>query len=111
MQDGSIVSVSVNGEVARKGVPYKGAPVFLLTKAGDQYARPLQFAIKMSDGQTYTAVSGADTTPGSPVTGYKYQKTYTSYGERNGGRKAWRIPEQGPTFGANIKVLPMATQS
>ena len=105
LQAGAVTYVSVNGEVARQGTPYKGAPVFLLTKSGDQYARPLSFVIKMADGVTYTAKSGSDTTPGTPVAGYKYQKTYTSYGERNGGRKAWRVPEQGPTFGANIKVV------
>ena len=36
---------------------------------------------------------------------YPDSKTYTSYGERNGGRKAWRIPEQGPEFGDRIKVV------
>jgi len=36
---------------------------------------------------------------------YKNKATYTSYGERNGGRKAWRIPPQGPDFGPKIKVV------
>lgn len=31
--------------------------------------------------------------------------TYTSYGTRNGGRQAWRIPKKGPEFGARIKVV------
>ena len=61
----------------------------------------------MSDGKTYTATSGSSTpsNPSTPTTGYKYKKTYTSYGERNGGRKAWRIPEQGPDFGPNMKIV------
>lgn len=36
---------------------------------------------------------------------YKNKATYTSYGERNGGRKAWRIPKKGPEFGKAIKVV------
>lgn len=31
--------------------------------------------------------------------------TYTSYGTRNGGRQAWRIPQKGPSFGKKIKVV------
>ena len=99
---GSVTYVSVNSEVARLGTPYKNAPVFLLTKSGDHYTRPLVFVIKMSDGKTYTAVSSSDT-PGSPSTPttpgvYKNSKSYSSYGVRNG-RQAWRIPSRGDSLG------------
>lgn len=36
---------------------------------------------------------------------YAKKKTYTSYGTRNGGRQAWRIPEKGPDFGNKVKVV------
>lgn len=102
LRDGDILEVSVNGETARKGKPYKGAPVFLLTKSGDQYSRPLKFIIKMSDGKTYTAASGEQGETGSPTpSGYKHKATYSSYGVRNG-RQAWRIPKKGPDFGSSI---------
>jgi len=106
LTDGAVSSVIVNGELARKGTPYKGCPVFLMSKPGTAYSRPLRMIITTADGQTYYATGSSGETPTGPTpSGYKYQKTYTSYGERNGGRKAWRIPEQGPTFGVNIKVV------
>ncbi|HSL39163.1 MAG TPA: hypothetical protein VK857_02240 [Desulforhopalus sp.] len=37
--------------------------------------------------------------------GYKNKSTYSSYGVRNGGRQAWRIPRTGPSFGKEIKVV------
>lgn len=36
---------------------------------------------------------------------YSHSSTYSSYGTRNGGRQAWRIPRKGPDFGAKIKVV------
>ena len=107
LQDAQITGVSVNGEVARRGNPYKNCPVFLLTKDGNEYLRPLKFVIKMSDGKTYTATSGSSSTGGGGTNpaGYSKQEAFTSYGERNGGRKAWRIPKKGPAFGAKIKVV------
>ena len=36
---------------------------------------------------------------------YKNKATYTSYGVRNGGRQAWRIPMKGPEYGGTIKVV------
>ena len=105
---GSVTAVTVNGEVARLGVPYKGAPVFLLSLPGENYTRPLQFAIKMSDGVTYVATGGSagtPSTPTTPTTGYSKSKSFTSYGERNGGRKAWRIPGKGPSYGSQIKFV------
>lgn len=105
--EGTVRSVSVNGEPARLGKPYKGASVFLLSKPGDQYSRPLKFTITTSDGKFWTATSGAAEAPTTPaVTGdYKFKATYTSYGVRNGGRQAWRIPKKGPEFGKKIKVV------
>jgi len=102
LQAGSITYVSVNGEVARQGTPYKGAPVFLLTKSGDQYARPLQFVIKMADGVTYTAKSGTAGETTGPVTPgvYKNSATYKAYGKRNGDRWAWRINKRGDSLGS-----------
>lgn len=35
----------------------------------------------------------------------EHKATYTSYGVRNGGRQAWRIPKKGPEFGKKIKVV------
>jgi len=32
-------------------------------------------------------------------------KDYMSYGTRNGGRQAWRIPQKGPEFGSRVKVV------
>jgi len=32
-------------------------------------------------------------------------KDYSSYGTRNGGRQAWRIPQSGPEFGSRVKVV------
>lgn len=104
--DGTVKAVSVNGESARLGRPYKGASVFLLSKPGEQYTRPLKFVITTNDGKVWSATSGttADTTP--TVTGdYKFKSTYTSYGVRNGGRQAWRIPKKGPDFGQPIKFV------
>jgi hypothetical protein len=105
--EGTVRSVIVNGEQARLGTPYKGASVFLMSKPGEQYARPLQFVITTSDGRTWTATSGAATTAVTPTaTGdYKFTATYTSYGVRNGGRQAWRIPKKGPDFGQPIKFV------
>jgi len=102
LQDSQVSGVSVNGEVARRGRPYKGCPVFLLGKEGGQYRRPLKIVAQTSDGQTCTAVSGSSETPPGPTTPtgeYKHKASYDSYGERNG-RQAWRINKKGPEFGA-----------
>lgn len=40
-----------------------------------------------------------------PSSEYDQKETYTSYGTRNGGRQAWRIPKKGPAFGKKIKVV------
>ena len=107
LQAGSITAVSVNGEAARLGKPYKNAPVFLMSKSGDQYPRPLKFIVQTSDGQTCTAVSGSSETPSgpsNPTIGYKNQKSYGYFNHANG-RQAWRIPENGPWFGQQAKVV------
>jgi len=44
------------------------------------------------------------TKPATP-TATNRSETFTSYGERNGGRKAWRINKKGPQFGKRIKVV------
>jgi len=100
MQAGSVSAVTVNSEVARLGKPYKNAPVFLMSKSGDQYARPLRFIVQTSDGQACTATSGSEAPagPATPTGEYKYKATYDSYGVRNG-RQAWRINKKGPDFG------------
>lgn len=98
--DNWVSYVSVNGEVARKGVSYKGASVFLLTKPGDKYTRPLKFVIKTVDGGVYAATSGSSTNPTTPTGSYKNSAEYSAYGERNGGRMAWRIPKRGDSLGA-----------
>ena len=45
------------------------------------------------------------TAPTTTPTGYSKQATYKAYGQRNGGRWAWRIPKKGPEFGNQIKVV------
>lgn len=100
LQDSFVEAVTVNSEVARKGRSYKGAPVFLLTKSGDKYSRPLKFFIRTSDGQVYTATSGSSGGGGGTPTGsYKNKAVYKAYGKRNGGRWAWRITKRGDSLG------------
>jgi len=43
--------------------------------------------------------------PTTPTVTPNRSETFTSYGERNGGRKAWRINKKGPQFGKRIKVV------
>jgi len=98
LQDSAVISVIVNGEVARRGVPYKGCPVYLLANSDSQYSRPLQISVKTSDGQTCTAKSGA--APTNPTGNYTNKAEYDSYGVRNGGRQAWRINKRGDSLGS-----------
>jgi len=103
LQDSAVVSVIVNGEVARRGVPYKGCPVYLLANSDVQYLRPLQISVKTSDGQTCIAKSGSATTPtdsGTSTGSYSHSANYDSYGVRNQGRQAWRINKRGDSLGA-----------
>ena len=59
-------------------------------------------------GEASSASSAASGTgaPGStPSDGtYAHSDTFQSYGVRNGGRQAWRIPNSGPHFGKSCKV-------
>ena len=53
-----------------------------------------------------SSVGTASTTASTGASaGYTESATYTSYGVRNGGRQAWRIPESGPDFGSKLKVV------
>lgn len=55
-----------------------------------------------------TAASTTATAAGSAsgdTAGYTHSAEYTSYGVRNGGRQAWRIPDSGPEFGKQLKVV------
>ena len=48
----------------------------------------------------WSAASGSATaTPPTTPGEYKNKATYTSYGVRNGGRQAWRIPKGGDELG------------
>jgi hypothetical protein len=61
-----------------------------------------------SDDDDSTTVSGAGdakVTTSPAKTEYSQKATFTSYGTRNGGRQAWRIPGKGPSFGKQIKVV------
>ena len=61
-----------------------------------------------SDDDDSTTVSGAGdtkTATAPAATEYSQKATFTSYGVRNGGRQAWRIPGKGPSFGKQIKVV------
>jgi len=101
LTDGAVSSAIVNGELARKGIPYKGCPVFLMSKPGTAYSRPLRMIITAADGQTYAATGGSGETPAGPdnVGDYEHKATYTSYGVRNQGRQAWRINKRGDSLG------------
>ena len=55
-----------------------------------------------------TAAAEAATTSGTAAensSGYTHSAEYVSYGVRNGGRQAWRIPDSGPEFGKQLKVV------
>ena len=57
--------------------------------------------ITTADGQTYTATGSSGEAPAGPTPAgdYEHKATYTSYGVRNGGRQAWRIPKSGKGLG------------
>jgi len=56
-----------------------------------------------TDTKTETKTSSDTDKP--TTSEYTRKSTYTSYGVRNGGRQAWRIPKKGPEFGKKIKVV------
>jgi len=55
--------------------------------------------------ETKTETKTSSDTNTKTTTEYSRKETYTSYGVRNGGRQAWRIPKKGPEFGKKIKVV------
>jgi hypothetical protein len=60
-----------------------------------------------SDDDDSATVSGSGNAPvaENAQPEYDQKETYSSYGTRNGGRQAWRIPRKGPDFGKKIKVV------
>ena len=48
--------------------------------------------------QTKTETKTSSDTDKPTTSEYTRKSTYTSYGVRNGGRQAWRIPKKGPDF-------------
>jgi len=55
--------------------------------------------------ETKTETKTSSDTNTKTTTEYSRKETYTSYGVRNGGRQAWRIPKKGPEFGKKIKFV------
>ena len=72
---------------------------FLLNGCSDNDNQPEALS-GTADEMTVTASSAT-----TVEKNYSKQATYTSYGVRNGGRQAWRIPRKGPEFGKQIKVV------
>jgi hypothetical protein len=95
---GKILSVGLNGETGYKD-EYKGQPVFRYTKEGSAYPRPLKIVITATDGQVYTATSGA-VSPATP-TG-KNTETVKTSGWANNNRDHFRISKSGASYGKNI---------
>ncbi|MBI5546030.1 MAG: hypothetical protein HY901_19230 [Deltaproteobacteria bacterium] len=114
---GRVDSVQLGDEVAQMGSPHNGKPVFRFLKTGYQYSLPQTMTIK-SGNQTYSmqvtqqmmmgGAAGTGSTQGTGTAGgdgtYANSKTYDSYGVRNGGRQAWRIPQSGPHFGQSCRI-------
>ena len=63
-----------------------------------QQGNPVTFS-GLSQSSTSTAeISGNSA-------GYSNSETFTSYGVRNGGRQAWRIPESGPEYANKLMIV------
>ncbi|OGI11970.1 MAG: hypothetical protein A2Y40_06720 [Candidatus Margulisbacteria bacterium GWF2_35_9] len=62
--------------------------------------------VELTDTNTDTTTG---TTTGKSVSSddsmYSNSAEYTSYGTRNGGRQAWRIPDCGTEFGGSLKIV------
>jgi|GEM_PF-5583187 len=101
LAEADISTVTVNGEAAKKATPYRGHPVFTLSKTGDQYSRPLKFIISGSDGQVYTMSSGSATT--LTTTGGKSETSKTS-AWANGNRDHFRLSKTGSAYGNGITL-------
>ena len=95
---GKILSVGLNGETGFRD-EYKGQPVFRYTKEGSAYSRPLKIVITATDGQVYTATSGA-VSPVAP-TG-KHTESVGTSGWANNNRDHFRISKSGASYGKNI---------
>lgn len=95
---GKILSVGLNGETGFRD-EYKGQPVFRYTKEGSAYPRPLKIVITATDGQVYTATSGA-VSPVAP-TG-KHTESVGTSGWANNNRDHFRISKSGASYGKNI---------
>ena len=96
--NGKILSVGLNGETGFRD-EYKGQPVFRYTKEGSAYPRPLKIVITATDGQVYTATSGA-VSPVAP-TG-KHTESVGTSGWANNNRDHFRISKSGASYGKNI---------
>lgn len=75
-----------------------------ITGAGDERSD------RVRDGSNKKATmpnQDTGTTSAKPpsTTSGNCSKDYASYGTRNGGREAWRIPRKGPEFGSKVKVV------
>ncbi|MBB5349380.1 hypothetical protein JWG42_12875 [Desulfoprunum benzoelyticum] len=55
--------------------------------------------------ETKTETKTSSDTEKTTTSEYTRKSTYTSYGVRNGGRQAWRIPKKGPDYGKKIKFV------
>lgn len=95
---GKILSVGLNGETGFRD-EYKGQPVFRYTKEGSAYPRPLKIVITATDGQVYTATSGA-VSPVAP-TG-KHTESVGTSGWANNNRDHFRLSKSGASYGKNI---------
>ncbi|HBA73492.1 MAG TPA: hypothetical protein DCZ63_15255 [Geobacter sp.] len=101
LSDSEITAVSVNGEVAIKGNPWQGHPVFKLSKTGDLYTRPLKFSITYNGG-----FYGVEQSPNieSPAPSGGNSETTKPDGYANGGRGNARFKHPGSWYGKNIEV-------
>jgi len=103
LADADVSFVSVNGEVATKATPYRGHPVFTLSKNGGLYPLPLKFVVKTPDGKSYVAsYNETADTPAGPTGGNSETVKPSSYG--NGDRGNARFSKPGAAYGKNIQV-------
>jgi len=99
--DPGMVKVTLNGEVAFKGNPYKGKDVWRFKKVGDAYPKPWNFVFTHSTGQQYSYVinesGGTPANPDTPTGG----KTLTvkNSGQANGNRSHFRFPSKVAVYG------------
>ena len=63
-----------------------------------QQGNPVTFSGSSQSGTSIAEISG-------DFAGYSNSETFTSYGVRNGGRQAWRIPESGPEYANKLRIV------